>query len=238
MTRKIQMGVVNLVVWSAIMLAGTLSASQALHAQAYQVIHHFASAVDGSQPNGLTRDVAGNMYGTTNRGGSSDDGTVFKLDATTHVLSVLHTFTDIPDGASPYAPVVVDSAGNIYGTTIRGGANFLGAVFKIDSTGEETILHSFNRTDGTEPTGLIRDPAGNLYGTAVASANGGGVVFRINTLGTGRTLYQFSGSPDGWEPVGLARDSAGNLYGTTLFGGAYDNGSVFKLARNGNETVV
>jgi len=225
------------------MMAATLTASPALHAQAYQVVHHFASEVDGSQPNGLARDSAGNLYGTTFRGGPSDVGTVFKLEATTHVVTVLYNFTHNADGAMPTGPVSLDSVGNIYGTTLLGGVGGVGTVFKIDSSGAETILHAFSNldADGAFPSdGLIWDPAGNLYGiTNAGGIHGAGVVFRINTLGRERTLYRFSAIPDRSEPVaGLARDSAGNLYGTTLFGGAYNDGSVFKLARNGTETVL
>jgi uncharacterized repeat protein (TIGR03803 family) len=243
MTSKIQMRAVNLVVWSAIMIAATLTATSALHAQAYQVIHHFASAVDGAQPNGLARDATGNLFGTTQSGGSSGLGTVFKLDSTTHGVTVLYNFINSPDGARPIGPVSLDSAGNIYGTTIWGGVGNVGTVFKIDSNGAETILHAFSNldADGAFPSdGLTWDRSGNLYGiTNAGGIHGGGVVFRISTLGTERTLYRFSGSPDGSQPVaGLARDSAGNLYGTTLSGGSYDYGSVFKLARNGTETVL
>jgi uncharacterized repeat protein (TIGR03803 family) len=223
---------------SALMLTPALIASPSLHAQTYQIIYNFNPSVDGSQPAGLNRDAAGNIIGVT-EARSPDHGTVFKLDLTTRLLTTIYTFTGTPDGDEPFAPVVLDSAGNIYGTTRGGGANGLGAVFKIDANGVETILHSFNGTDGQAPNGLIRDPAGNLYGTTVSGGIGGsGVVFRVNKSGAEQTLYKFTG-PDGAQPyAGLTRDAAGNLYGTTDTGGDYAKGTIFKLAPDGTETVL
>jgi uncharacterized repeat protein (TIGR03803 family) len=237
-TSKIRTCAVNLAVWSAIMLTATWMTSPALHAQTYQILYNFNPSVDGANPAGLTRDAAGNIIGVTEFK-SPGNGSVFKLDLTTRVLTTLHTFTGTPDGDTPFAPVVLDSAGNIYGTTRKGGANGLGIVFKIDPNGIETILHSFNGTDGKTPNGLIRDPAGNLYGTTVEGGIGGsGVIFRINNVGVFQVLYKFTG-PDGAQPyAGVTRDSAGNLYGTTDTGGDFGKGTIFKLAPDGTETVL
>jgi uncharacterized repeat protein (TIGR03803 family) len=196
---KIRTHAVNLAVWSVIMVTPALIASPPLHAQAYQVIHQFdLNSPEGAYPNGLTRDAAGNLFGTTEYA-NNNNGTVFKLDST-HVFTVLHTFAGSPDGAEPLDRVILDSAGNLYGTTISGGVGGFGTVFKIDPTGVETVLHSFTRTDGWEPGRLIRDTAGNLYGsTRDGGMRGGGVVFRINPSGTERTLYKFTG-PDGSQP--------------------------------------
>ena len=239
MTRKLpstRTHTLNLVVLFAFLLTSALLASPALQAQTYQILYNFNPSVDGASPVGLTRDAAGNIIGVA---GLPNKGSVFKLDLTTRVLTTLYTFTGTPDGDTPLDPVVLDSSGNIYGTTRGGGANGLGAIFKIDSNGVETILHSFNGTDGQAPNGLIRDPAGNLYGTTVSGGIGGsGVVFRINKSGVHQTLYKFTG-PDGAQPyAGLVRDSAGNLYGTTDTGGDYGKGTIFKLAPNGTETVL
>ena len=226
---------------SLITLTLVLIAPQALHAQGYQVIHHFEPSLDGSRPNSLARDAAGNFFGTTEEGGPLGLGIVFKVDATTHVLTILHNFSGSPDGTFPLAPVILDSAGNLYGTTHRGGEKSEGTVFKVDPAGIETVLHSFDfRSDGARPFGaLTRDPAGNLYGTAAGGGHGSsGVVFRINKVGTERMLYQFSGL-DGASPhASLARDLAGNLYGTTYAGGAYNRGTVFKLSPGGAEIVL
>jgi uncharacterized repeat protein (TIGR03803 family) len=228
---------ITLAVYAAIMLTSTLVASPPLHAQTYQILYNFNPAVDGStNPLGLTRDATGNILGVA----GSNHGSVFKLDLTNRMLTTLYSFSGTPDGDHPQDPVVLDSAGNIYGTTRGGGANGLGAVFKIDPNGVETILHSFNGTDGQVPNGLIRDPAGNLYGTTVEGGlRGSGVVFRINKFGVYQTLYKFTGPPDAAQPyAGLVRDPAGNLYGTTDTGGDFSKGTIFKLAPDGTETVL
>ena len=227
----------SLTIGSAIALIFVASAS--VQAQTYQVIHNFSASVDGAQPNGVTRDSAGNFYGTTNQGGSFL-GTVFKVDAATHAVTVLHTFTGTPDGGLPSAGVTLDPSGNVFGTTSDYGAYGRGAVFKIDSAGVETILHSFHKLDGDQPNAdLTRDATGNLYGTtSFGGTSDNGVVFRIDSSGAEKTLYKFAG-PDGSRPYGgLARDSAGNLYGTTAVGGAFGHGTVFELAPDGTETVL
>jgi uncharacterized repeat protein (TIGR03803 family) len=243
---NVRMHSVNLAVCSAILLTPAFIASPSLHAQTtYQVIHQFTPATDGSQPNGLARDAGGNLFGTATQGGSSGFGTVFKLDSTTHAFTVLHTFTDTPDGATPEAPVTLDPAGNLYGTTAAGGSGSghgaVGTVFKIDPTEVETIVHSFVLfSDGAEPAAkLIRDSGGNLYGTTLGGGHGfDGTVFRINKFGTERLLYQFN-QTDGADPRGIARDSAGNLYGTTVGGTANPgHGTVYKLAPDGTHTIL
>src|SRR5947209_2566271 len=146
---KIRTRAVRLAIWTAATMVPLCIASPRANAQtSYQIIHQFNPAIDGSQPSGLTRDAAGNVIGV------AEMNSVFKLDLSTRVLTTLHTFTGAPDGNTPVYPVVLDSAGNIYGTTRSGGANNDGAVFKIDTTGNETISHSFNGTDGKTPNGL------------------------------------------------------------------------------------
>src|SRR5713226_712262 len=135
--------------------------------------------------------------------------------------TTLYNFKGDTDGAPPVAPLIRDSAGNLYGTTYVGGNNN-GTVFEVNSAGHETILHTFKGPDGSEPwAGLVRDAAGNLYGTtAYGGAFNFGTVFKITRAGKERVLYSFTGPPDGGTPfAGLILDSAGNLYGTTLFGG-------------------
>jgi uncharacterized repeat protein (TIGR03803 family) len=110
-------------------------------------------------------------------------GVVFKLD-TTGTETVLHTFTAGADGAEPDAGLIRDSAGNFYGTTYLGGINGNGVVFKLDTTGTETVLYSFTGgADGGSPAaGLIRDSAGNLYGTTYeGGTSDAGVVFKLET---------------------------------------------------------
>jgi uncharacterized repeat protein (TIGR03803 family) len=182
---------------------------------------------------GLLRDAAGNLFGTTVYGGDTNCappegcGTVFELDKTGKQGTVLHKFTGTPDGWFPEALLVEDPAGNLYGTTYLGGSSSLGAVFKIDKTGKETILHSFagppdGGGDGAfSYQGVIRDSAGNLYGvTDAGGAYGAGVVYERNARGKETLLYSFTGFSDGSGPNSvLLMDADGNLYGTTKGGG-------------------
>ena len=132
---------------------------------------------------GLIRDSAGNSYGTTNGGGASGAGVVFKVDKSGNE-TVLYTFTGGADGAYPLWVVLAhDPAGNLYGTTANGGASNAGVVFKVDKSGNETVLHSFTGgIDGGNPyVGLVRDSVGKLYGTtAFGGQTNAGVVFAIN----------------------------------------------------------
>jgi uncharacterized repeat protein (TIGR03803 family) len=150
------------------------------------VLHSFSgSSSDGALPYSgrLVPDPAGNLYGTTAIGGTSDWGVVFKLDMTGKE-TVLYNFTGGADGAGPQAGVIRDSAGNLYGTTWAGGSaegdRGKGVVFKLDVTGAESVLHSFAGSDGADSgAGLIGDSAGNLYGTTKTGGKGNGVVFTI-----------------------------------------------------------
>jgi uncharacterized repeat protein (TIGR03803 family) len=208
------------------------------------VLYSFTGAPDGANPQaGLVRDKAGNLYGTTFSGGSTDAGpqnagTVFKLD-TFGNESMLHSFTRSPDGAFSQAALIRDKAGNLYGTTTFGGSFNRGSVFKLDTTGSETVLHSFTGVlDGAFPqAGLVMDKAGNLYGTTVSP----GAVFKLDASGNETLLYIFTDTPDGANPqAGVVRDKAGNLYGTTTSGGSAgaDAGTVFKLDTSNNETLL
>jgi uncharacterized repeat protein (TIGR03803 family) len=234
------------------------------------VLYSFCSAAnctDGAAPQaGLIQDDTGNLYGTTAGGGNSYNfcpsngcGTVFKVDNTGHE-TVLYTFCSSTvvgspclDGDNPKAGLLRDAAGNLYGTTYYGGANNGGIVFKVDSTGQETVLKIFcdiesNCVDGTNPqAGLIQDTAGNLYGTTLnggssSSTVGPGTVFKLNNAGY-TVLYSFcpeSSCSGGVNPyAGLIQDGAGNLYGTTYGGGGASNGgTVFKVDTTGHETVL
>src|ERR1700722_18280865 len=224
------------------MLVTAVIGTPAAQAQTYTytVLHRFTGA-DGARPfAGLIGDSADNLYGTTIYGGAWGYGVVFKLNKTGE--TVLHSFTGGADGSGPQAGLIQDSAGNLYGTTENGGAWGYGVVFKLDTTGTETVLHSFaDKPGGANPVArLIQDSAGNLYGTTeYGGASGSGVAFKLDTTGTERSLYSFTGGADGGRPAaGLTRDSAGNFYGTTQYGGASNKGVVFKLDTTGTETVL
>ena len=187
-------------------------------------------------------DSAGTLYGTTEQGGPANGGVVYKLDAGGE--TVLYRFTGGDDGQDPYnSGVIRDSAGNLYGTTVNGGADGAGVVYRIDISGNETALHRFEGgADGKNPYGpLIRDAEGNIYGTTRSGgAAGFGCVFKLDPSGHYTVLYSFQGGADGRYPTsGVIRDQAGNLFGTTVNGGARtSSGVVFKLDAAGNETVL
>jgi uncharacterized repeat protein (TIGR03803 family) len=188
---------------------------------------------------GLVRDAENNFYGMTLGGGTYDKGTVFKIDAVGNFQS-LYSFSG-PDGAYPYAPNVIrDAAGNIYGTTANGGVYDLGTVFKLDTAGQETVLHSFSGSDGSTPTaGLIQDAKGNLYGATIGGgAFGGGTVFKMDSSGNETILHSFAGSDGAAPTTSLIADAKGNFYGTTEGGGAFGNGTVYKLDPSGALTVL
>jgi len=223
------------------------------------VLHGFTGGADGGTPlAGLIADSAGNLYGTTRCGGSgtvaycegSGAGVVFRVDPAGNE-TVLYSFTGGSDGAFPQAPVMRDSSGGLYGTTSDGGASNLGTVYKLDASGHETVLHSFaGGTDGQYPVaGLTRDASGNLYGTTLQGGGGKlcywgslttcGVVFKIDPAGRETILYAFTGGTTGGRPqAGVTLDSSGNLYGTASLAGVGNNGVVFKLDPSGQQTIL
>jgi uncharacterized repeat protein (TIGR03803 family) len=220
--------------------------------QTYTFLYNFTGGLDGSNPSaGLIQDARGNLYGTTSGGGRTGTGVVFKLDPTGKE-TVLHEFGFAArpnDGANPSAGLVRDAAGNLYGTTVNGGASGLGTIFQFTAKHLEFVLHSFagTRTDGAHPyAGLIRDSTGKFYGTTSAGgAFGHGTVFKLAPFGVGKEsmLYSFTGGADGANPSGtLVRDAAGILYGTTNAGGSSSCsggcGVVFKIDTSGRETVI
>ncbi len=215
------------------------------------LIHSFIGNGDGLYPRaGMIWDSAGNLYGTTYEGGDADNGagTVFKLSPGSDgawTESVLYSFGSTQIGGSgPIAGVVFDKLGNLYGTTLWGGAGAgygFGVVYRLtlNSSGKwfQTVLHSFGVStgDGEHPEcDLVFDEFGNLYGTTSGGGLGEfeGTVFELSPGSSGWTeniLHSFTGS-DGAEPeAGLAIDSAGKLYGTAITGGAGNAGVVFEV---------
>jgi uncharacterized repeat protein (TIGR03803 family) len=212
----------------------------------YEILHTFSGESDGGYPYaGVIRDAAGNLYGTTTYGGieprTSGYGVVYKVTKSGK-YSVLHTFRSGNNGSNPFAGVIRDSAGNLYGTTDVGGKSDRGVVYSISSAGEYAVLYRFQGgKDGENPlAGLVRDAAGNLYGTTLyGGASNAGVVYRLDTVGNETVLYSFTGGADGGNPVnGVTLDSSGNLYGTTSVGGADNSGVIFKLDTSGNFSLL
>jgi len=212
------------------------------------ILHDFAFGADGVLPcAGLILDGKGNLYGTTKSGGVYGYGSVFQLSSGANgkwTEKLLHSFNN-NDGLAPVAGLTFDAAGNLYGTTLYGGAYGYGTVFQLapgaDGTWTETVLYSFagGGTDGASPySGVVFDSAGNLYGTTFSGgAYGYGTVFEVKpgTHGTwsGKVLHSFGKgkNKDGINPYdGLVFDRAHKLYGTTYSGGAYGYGTIFELA--------
>jgi uncharacterized repeat protein (TIGR03803 family) len=206
------------------------------------VLHSFAGGADGATPNGgVIQNKKGDLFGTTTSGGASGAGTVYSVVGTTE--TVLYSFAGGPeDGADPQAGLIMDSAGNLYGTTSAGGTSGNGTVFELiapqTANGQwtETVLYSFGTgTDGATPVGgLIFDKAGNLYGTtSLGGIAGDGTVFQLKpgTPWTENILYNFQNGQDGSTPyAGLISDTKGNLYGAATDGGTNGGGTVFELS--------
>src|ERR1022692_4500841 len=217
----------------------------ALPAQTLTTLYSFcpqSDCADGGSPlAGLVQATNGDLYGTTASGGASGNGTVFKITPG-GTLTTVHSFcsqTNCTDGADPYAGLVQAANGDLYGTTVEGGADYHGTVFKITPGGTLTTLYSFcsqtNCTDGFYPFGgLVQAANGDFYGT---TSNGYGTVFKITPGGTLTTLYSFcsqSFCTDGTEPYArLVQAANGNFYGTTRSGGAKNRGTVFEITPTG-----
>ena len=211
----------------------------------FSVLHGFPSGFpEGYGPAaGMILDGSGNLFGTTQFGGSSNVGTIFTITTGGTGFATVHNFSGgTSDGSTPLAALLLDSSGYLYGTTQIGGAFNSGTVFKVKTNGTGfAILHSFAGMpfEGSFPvSGLVLDGAGYLYGT---TPQGGtydfGTVFKVQTGGTGfANLYSFSGgSADGGLPsASLVLGNSSMLYGTTEQGGTWTSGTVFKIRTDGN----
>jgi uncharacterized repeat protein (TIGR03803 family) len=218
-----------------------------------QTLHSFGALSAGLYPQeGLVFDSAGNIYGTTNQGGTTNTnclnpgcGVVFELRNTSGGWKeqVLHTFGNGTDGQFPGSKLILDSAGNLYGTTLAGGSATQGTVFELvhgsGGTWKERILHTFRGgKDGSFPfSNLIFDASGNLYGVTAygGTYKNGGTVYELSPQTSGswtyKILYDFGRSGDGAQPFGnIVFDSVGNLYGANDGGGANKVGAVFELS--------
>lgn len=249
----------------ALAFAGVQGGAQA---STLKVLYNFctqANCADGSFPMaGLVRDAQGNLFGTTETGGTHDNGVVFKVSPKGKKWSykVLHDFCySCGDGAFPVAGLILDTEGNLYGTTMAAGPNNMrGTVFQLSPNADgskwtERILHVFTGTpDGDEPRtrltyagaagGALYDGVSPLYGnTSRGGLHGPGGVYELTQKnGRWRTkvIHSFcaeAGCTDGYSPEGdMTMDAGGNLYGTTTLGGANGNGTVYRVSPNAKRT--
>ncbi len=210
----------------------------------------FPDCLDGQQPESpLIQATNGDFYGITRAGGTTGFGTVFKITPS-GTLTTLHSFCssgvfpDCPDGQQPGSALVQASNGDLYGTTISGGAYDGGTIFKITLGGTLTTLYSFY--GGYPEAALIQATNGDFYGTtSYAGAKGLGTVFKITPSGKLTTLHRFDGT-DGENPAAaLIQATNGDLYGTTPGGGTGANclapngcGTIFKITPSGTLTTV
>jgi uncharacterized repeat protein (TIGR03803 family) len=236
---------------------------------AITVLHSFNFSnygTDGYYPlSGVIMDASGTLYGTTQWGGTYNSGTVYRLKPVgeTWIETLLYSFNDNgQDGYEPYAPLISDNAGNLYGTTYSGGTSGkgcggsgCGTVFQLKPVGKgwnESVLFSFkdNLKDGFKPWGgVVFDEAGNLYGTTSGGgpmfggcSGGCGTVFQLSPNGnhwTENVIHYFrENNIDGYSSLaGLAIDVQGALYGTTFYGGKYNDGIVFRVRQVNNKWV-
>ena len=207
-----------------------------------KVLYTFAGGSDGTHPwGGVILDQTGNLYGTTSQGGIGCDGfgcgTVFELtpSGSGWTKKILYSFTGGRDGTDPYAGLVFDQSGNLYGATAFSGSGGGGTVFELTpSNGSWTFTLVYSLTGGQGPNySLAIDGADNLYGTAPEGGASAGVVFRLAPAGGGWTytaLHNFTGGYDGGLPIGSPMlDADGNVYGTTYNDGANDDGTVWEI---------
>src|ERR1700688_3353354 len=205
------------------LLASVIVPTEA-QAQKFKVLHTF-HGLNGALPYAqLTRDGAGNLYGTTSEGGTGacsnyGCGTAFKLDKTGKQVW-LHSFK-AGNGRQPMAGLLRSTDGTLYGTTAYGGGRTkvcpeigCGTVFKLDSAGKEAVLYKFKGTpDGFQPEALLaQDTGGNLYGaTTLGGGSGGlGTVFKLDSAGQETVLHSFTGGSDGCFPDSVIFDADGN----------------------------
>jgi uncharacterized repeat protein (TIGR03803 family) len=214
-----------------------------------KVLYSFTGGADGADPQGtLTKDAAGNLYGTTFAGGASGNGAVFELvhPAVTGgawTEKVLYSFGTGTDGINPVAGVTFDSAGNLYGTASAGGSYGYGTVFQLvpsASGWSENILHQFAlQNDGGVPyAGIVVNKQGRLWGAATdGGTGGGGTVFELTPASGGGWTFDAIYSVPGWGISGSFRNillSNGKIYATTHCDGSYDAGTVYELTRSGS----
>jgi uncharacterized repeat protein (TIGR03803 family) len=212
------------------------------NAQNFSVLYNFGS-VGGDpvnpQPELIAQGLDGNLYSTTEMGGTNGNGTVFAISPD-GVLRVIYGSFDLgTSGVFPTGGLTLGTDGNFYGVNQAGGSIGFGTIFKITTDGTLTILHNFGGNDGATPFAPpIQGTDGNFYGTTWYGGRGHGVVYRLTSAGTFAVLHKFN-ETDGAGPLAaLIQASDGSFYGTTFGGGTYGDGTVFTMTRGGKFSTV
>ncbi len=204
----------------------------------FEPVQAFVTGLGPAYPQSkLIQGNDGNFYGTTEEGGSSGMGTVFKMTPA-GVLTTLVNFNGT-NGSNPPAGLVQGSEGNFYGTTYSGGTSDYGTAFQMTPAGDLTTLVNFNSINGRNPlAGLVQGKDGNFYGTTYQGGSSGGydgygTVYKMTPVGTLTTLVNFNLNNGSYPIAGLVQDLAGDFYGTTSQGGSSGHGTVFKMTPAG-----
>ncbi len=245
----------NTIPWKAACAALLLCMATAIPSPAQTFTSLFSFDItDGGSPTGtLVQGLNGDLYGTSHGGGSSQEGTVYKITPS-GTLTTLYNFVcqddNCPNGAQPYAGLVLATDANFYGTTPFGGARQQGTVFKISSQGDFTLLHSLAYEQGRYPYGgLVQATDGDFYGTTERYGRHGGTIFKMTRDGHLATLYNFcsqNNCSDGEYPyAALIQATDGNFYGTAQYGGNSNHdcgglgcGTIFKITPSGSFTTL
>jgi len=211
----------------------------------YQILHHFGQGLDGVGPQGDLALVNGVIYGTTQVGGNNRTscvygcGTIFSLSGGAY--SVVYNFGSVAnDGFFPESGLLRDAQGNLFGSTVSGGAinpncsPVCGTVFKLPWRGRQTItLYTFTaNNDGFGPRGRVTLYGGNLFGATGSGGNNCGAVFQVTLAGVETTLHTFNGPIDGCNGIGSLIVSSGPVvYGVTQNSGIAKDGTVFEILK-------
>jgi uncharacterized repeat protein (TIGR03803 family) len=201
----------------------------------FSVLHSFSGS--DSPTSGLVSDGNGNFYGTSPQGGSRNQGTIFRLSSD-GALTVVHEFTGEDDGGAPRSRPVLDDVGNVYGMVIFGNAGTHGKIFRVAADGAYTTLSELRLSSLAADVAL--DSSGNILGTTLNGGVGFGSVFAFAPVDRSYTeRYSFTGVEDGNLPIGgPLLDATGAIYGTASYGGNFNAGTIFKLAADGDFTVL
>jgi uncharacterized repeat protein (TIGR03803 family) len=220
-----------------------LVAAMTVQAQTYTDLYNFGLNPGDPvqpQPANIVQGRDGNLYSTTERGGTNGVGTVFKVTPTGD-LSVLYSFGfQSGQGQFPTGGLTLGTDGDLYGSTQAGGSLGMGTVYKITPTGTLTVLHNFAGSDGSAPYAPpVQGVDGNFYGTTISGGvNNKGTVYKMTPAGQLITLHSFN-STDGSGPLAaLVQGTDGEFFGTTIGGGTNLMGTVFKITSTGQLTIL